>query len=119
MIFPIQPIKDGRFVENRIVSFLLDKGPFDLNDIAIMDFTNEEREQFAQLIGYSVSGFSSLNYVSDDTYSAIEVMQQGESEDKARIRSMQSTLDAIRKHLRDATCEAFAVHPDDLSGYPY
>lgn len=70
---PIQPIvTDGygtfRFKGNEIVKFLLDNGGFDMNDLAMMVFTDEDREQFAQLIGYSVSGFGSLSYVSDETY---------------------------------------------------
>ena len=68
---PLQPTyidKYGtkRFKGNAIVRFLLDKGPTNMNDLAIMQFTNEDREQFAQLIGYSVSGFAELGYVSDE-----------------------------------------------------
>lgn len=55
-----------RFVENKIVSFLLDKGGYDLNALACMEFDQADREQFAQLIGYSVSGFGSLSYASDE-----------------------------------------------------
>lgn len=54
-----------RFQPNRIVQALLDNGPFDMNKLAMLDFPRADREQFAQLIGYSVSGFSSLDYVSD------------------------------------------------------
>lgn len=53
-----------RFKTNAIVRFLLDRGGFDLNDLARMDFTPEDRAQFAQLIGYSVNGWGELNYVS-------------------------------------------------------
>lgn len=60
-----------RFRENRIVSFMLDEGKkrglFDLNSLACMGFSGEDWEQFAQLIGYSVSGASSLSYMSDAT----------------------------------------------------
>jgi len=63
---PMQPIvKDGnvaRFKANAIVRFLLDAGPFDMNQLAAMEFTNEDRWQFAQLIGYSVSGGGGLSY---------------------------------------------------------
>ena len=70
---PIQPIvtdENGifRFKSNKIVQFLLDNGGFDMNDLAMMDFADNDREQFAQLIGYSVSGFGSLSYVSDEAY---------------------------------------------------
>lgn len=70
---PTQPlIQDSkgilRFKENAIVRFLLDQGPYNLNDLGIIPFSNEDREQFAQLIGYSVSGFADLDYVSDETF---------------------------------------------------
>ena len=74
-IMPIQPIVDGRFVENKIVSKLLDmcqEAGYGLNQIAVENFTNEERMQFAQLIGYSLSGFADLSYVDDETYGAAE-----------------------------------------------
>lgn len=72
-LHPIQPLvldENGvlRFEENKIVRYLLDAGPFDMNKLALMPFSNEDREQFAQLIGYSLSGFSELSYVSDETY---------------------------------------------------
>lgn len=70
-VHPMQPVlvdKDGvvRFKRNKIVEFLLDAGPFDMNNLALMPFDDEDREQFAQLIGYSVCGFAELSYVSDD-----------------------------------------------------
>jgi hypothetical protein len=73
--YPLQPVqrdKDGviRFRRNAIVAFLLDAGPYDMNKLAMMPFSNEDREQFAMLIGYSVSGFGDLPYVSDDRYAA-------------------------------------------------
>jgi hypothetical protein len=57
-----------RFKPNAIVEFLLHAGPFDLNMLARMPFSDEDREQFAQLIGYSLSGFRELSYVSDAAY---------------------------------------------------
>lgn len=71
--FPIQPLtRDAagtiRFEKNLIVRFLLDAGPFDLNQLMKLPFPNEDREQFAQLIGYSLQGFGELDYVSDATY---------------------------------------------------
>lgn len=57
--------RDGvvRFQRNEIVRFLLDAGPFDLNKLAAMDFSDEDHTQFAQLIGYSLSGFMDLSFV--------------------------------------------------------
>lgn len=77
MQHPVQPlIKDNdrilRFKQNAIVRYLLDAGPFDLNHLAIIPFSQEDKEQFAQLIGYSLSGFGNLSYVSDETYNRAE-----------------------------------------------
>lgn len=56
-----------RFVENEIVRWLLDNGRLDMNDIARQrHFSDEDRRQFAQLIGYSVSGYYDLSYAEDD-----------------------------------------------------
>lgn len=57
----------ARFMENRIVRFLLEAGPFDMNQLAHMPFGKEDRSQFAQLIGYSVSGFGDLSYADSDS----------------------------------------------------
>ena len=60
----------ARFKENGIVRYLLDAGPFDMNQLAVLPFSDEDREQFAQLIGYSLSGFGELHYTSDVVYQA-------------------------------------------------
>jgi hypothetical protein len=57
-----------RFQKNSIVEYLLDNGGIDMNDIArLPNISQADREQFAQLIGYSVSGFGNLSYVSKKT----------------------------------------------------
>lgn len=81
---PNQPLaKDNenilRFKQNSIVRFLLDAGPFDMNQLAFMPFGQEDREQFAQLIGYSLDGFGELSYVSDEAYNkAVSQAQDAE-----------------------------------------
>lgn len=69
-----------RFRENAIVRYLLDlctdKGVFDMNTLTAIQrglrtnpgFAPDDYEHFAQLIGYSVSGYSELDYVSDAAY---------------------------------------------------
>lgn len=52
-----------RFRKNAIVEYLLDAGQVDMNRIALLPFSDEDRRQFAQLIGYSVSGYNDLSYV--------------------------------------------------------
>ena len=72
---PMQPVGlvDGvmRFKRNKIVDDLLafatPKG-FDMNFIVgSRNYTQDDMEQFAQLIGYSICGFHEIPYVSDET----------------------------------------------------
>lgn len=54
-----------RFRANKIVRFLIDWASsrgIDMNALAVMPFDADDRTQFAQLIGYSVSGFGDLSY---------------------------------------------------------
>jgi hypothetical protein len=71
---PVQPIVNvagiARFKVNGIVRFLLENGPFDMNYLARQSFSREDHEQFAQLIGYSVGGFSDLSYASAEVIDA-------------------------------------------------
>lgn len=74
---PMQPVEWApdnviRFRPNEIVKYLLAVGSMDLNKLALLPFTNEDREQFAQLLGYSITGFSELDYVSDDVFHAAD-----------------------------------------------
>jgi len=57
-----------RFEQNKIVRYLVDALPGGLNSLAIMPFSNKDRRQLAQLIGYSIDGWADLSYVrSKDT----------------------------------------------------
>ena len=66
-VHPMQPIVmvDGikRFRSNAICRWLVDTGRANLNEIALKEFDDEDQAQFAQLIGYSVSGWGDLSYV--------------------------------------------------------
>lgn len=73
---PVQPlVRDHlgviRFKENKIVSHLLDWASsrgMSLNEIAMMRFSREDQQQLAQLIGYSLSGYGDLPYVTDRAF---------------------------------------------------
>lgn len=111
---PIQPIIDGRFVPNKIVERLLDEGPFDMNQIATWDISQQDREQFAQLIGYSLSGFGELNYVSDEVYEAACKCAQRKNELEARNEVLRDKLNATRQGLKQVLPHLFRIHPDDI-----
>ncbi len=64
---PMQPIEldehgTARFKGNTVVQYLLDAGGIDMNKLAIIPFDQDDRQHFAQLIGYSVCGFGDLSY---------------------------------------------------------
>ena len=88
MTLPDQPLEYDenivrRFVPNALVRHLLDEGGLDMNDLAVVEATDEERTQFAQLIGYSVSGYSELSYVSDEAWSRVSTEAEDAQEEAA------------------------------------
>lgn len=121
---PIQPLekdKHGtlRFKENKIVNWMLEQGrngnKFDLNTIAIQNFSLDDMRQFNQLIGYSLTGYGELSFVDDETYETAEKMHnEGKTEKDARIEYLEETLDAVRKGLKEIVPCVFRIHPDDL-----
>ncbi len=113
-IFPLQPIEDNRFISNRIVEALLASSSLNLNVIATMDFTAQERIQFAQLIGYSLCGFGELTYVDDESYDAALKQEAGQNELEARNEVLREQLNLARTGIRDAATALFNIHPDDL-----
>lgn len=71
---PVQPVIQDehgvhRYRQNHIVEYLMSQyrelSGKNLNDLARMDFSDEDWEQFSQLTGYSVSGMNDLSYVTD------------------------------------------------------
>lgn len=117
---PLQPVGldaagRARFKDNKIVVFLLDAGPFDMNQLAAMSFPREDREQFAQLIGYSLAGFSELSYVSDETYATAQAMTEGDDPRDERIRVLEDKLENVRRIMRTLVPELFQIHASDLT----
>jgi len=124
---PIQPFVTDvngtlRFKGNQIVVDLLEKAGqhgLNLNAIACRQYSADDRQQLAQLIGYSLSGYGELSYVSEDAYGAANAMaEEGMSEKDARISHLEGELSAIRSALREPMAQLFGIHPDDLGGDP-
>lgn len=124
---PIQPlVRDSqgvlRFKANALVNALLEHGQatgLGLNELAHRFCEAEhadDRQQLAQLIGYSLRGYSELGYVSDDAYRAAAMMaDEGLSEKDARIAHLEHELFMVRSALREPIARLFGIHPDDLS----
>lgn len=90
---PVQPLGEDEagtlmFKENAIVTYLLKTGGTDMNKLAMMPFSDEDRQQFAQLIGYSLSGYGELSYVTDAAYVRAEAQIKRQ---KARMRAVNMT----------------------------
>jgi hypothetical protein len=74
IIQPAQPIiidKYGveRFQENAIVQFLLNNGPFNINDLLIFhSFSKSDHVQFCQLTGMSLQLFADQEFVNNEEY---------------------------------------------------
>lgn len=122
---PIQPLQEDskgvlRFKANAIVQHLLDSHPAcDMNTLHRMDFTDDDRQQFAQLIGYSLSGYSELaSYVSDEAYSAAAHMADGLDERDATIAALEQKIAELRAAvdmLREPMARLLEMHPGDLA----
>jgi hypothetical protein len=74
---PMQPVISDeagilRFKVNVIVWRLLNEGSINMNQIRMWEVSDEDRMQFAQLIGYSISGYSELDYVTDESLERAE-----------------------------------------------
>lgn len=66
---PMQPIEiaDGvaRFRPNSVVQRLLESSPYSLDELEYLHFSDEDREQFAQLLGIPVADYVELPFVSE------------------------------------------------------
>lgn len=121
---PIQPLSNDdhgvlRFKANAIVQHLLDTHPTcDMNKLACMNFTDDDRQQFAQLIGYSLSGYGDLrSYVNDEAYGMAGHMADGMDERDGRIAAQEQKLEEMREAinmLREPLARLLEMHPDDL-----
>ena len=100
---PTAPDENGtiRFKANEIVKYLLDAGPYDMNHLAICHFDDEDREQFAQLIGYSVSGYADLSYVSEARYQSIpEPGEQEKTYQEGFEAGFHNAIETLQAHAR-------------------
>lgn len=78
----------ARFRENAIVRYLLESHPTaDMNTLACVPFSRADREQFAMLIGYSVSGFGELDYASK------KMLDKADAKVDALLRAQTAALD--------------------------
>lgn len=115
---PIQPLEFDehsvlRFKANAIVQHILDKGGIDMNQITVLPFSREDREQFAQLIGYSHSGAYDLDYMSSEVLDAAKHQFDSETPElESRNKHLREMIDSVKDKLRDGIGELYGVGPD-------
>ena len=116
MKHPTQKIVDSRFVANDIVRYLLDNGGIDLNQIAVLPFSKEDIEHFYQLIGYSLSGYSELSEVSNDSYDKAISLEENPTytDSQAEIEVLKGKLTETRALVKKLATGLFHIHEDDL-----
>ena len=104
----IDPHGTPRFLENPIVRYLLDNGPYDLNALRCLPgVSNEMHAQFAQLIGYSVSGYGDLNVAvdvdkADERAHKALLKHKDKERKKAAKKTAKKTAKPLAKRLRQA-----------------
>ena len=120
---PLQPVETDdrgtlRFKENKIVSRLLEiasKHGYSLNEIAVDDFSKEDRQQFAQLIGYSLCGYSDLSYSDPNTYEIVtEIYESGTDENLVKVKYYEEFIDDLKESLKNPISKLYDKHPEDL-----
>jgi hypothetical protein len=126
---PMQPIlknSDGciQFKTNEIVHAVYEVSKahaFGLNEIAMNNFTKDDRKQFAQLLGYSVSGYGDLPYVdkvsvecADQQVALLLSEAPFISEQEMELQVLRDENRRLKAAIRNAAVEAFSIHPSDL-----
>jgi len=115
---PIQPkVTDERgverFAENRIITKLLDDGPFDLNDIVTWGFSENEYFQLRQQIGYSISG---IPYPDEASAAEVDNAHGARKESEtARADAAEAKLTEVREGLKPGLSALYEKHPDDFT----
>jgi hypothetical protein len=126
---PMQPIVIDsknvvRFKQNEIVraAYEVSKAhAFGLNEVAMRNFTQDDQKQFAQLLGYSVSGYGDLPYVDKVSVECadqqVALLLSGTpvvSEQEMELQVLRDENRRLKAAIRNAAVEAFSIHPDDL-----
>lgn len=117
---PVQPLyKDEqgvvRFKPNSIVDYLFTNKLIDLNKIASMNFPQDDREQFWQMLGYSLSGYGNLSFVSDETYT-LAATQVPTPDANARAEILRKDFKEFRAKAKAALEELNELIENDHSG---
>jgi hypothetical protein len=118
---PIQPLTRNNptgelcFRGNAIVRYLFERSSFSLYQLLhLAEVPAEDREQFAQLIGLSVS--EAQDCLSNETQAAVRQMDRtGISEQEARINYLRERLDALTTAFKGPVSLLYDIPIDVLN----
>ncbi len=89
---PMQPVirDDGvsRFKPNLVVAFLYDAAKRELGGFVEVNFHDDDRAQFAQLIGYRVDAFCDLSFVSEELSHEAQIEEDGNGCPRTTLRTI-------------------------------
>lgn len=102
-------VEDGmrrcRFKENAIVAFLLKSGPYDMNKLSMMPWSNEDWEQLFQLLGYEVSAYCELPCVTTETYNTADEACRSLYDADRRMKNPNPCGSFYSEHRSPETCQ--------------
>jgi hypothetical protein len=107
----------ARFQSNALIQYLADKGAINLNQLVALPFPQADVDQFWQLLGYSLSAYAGLSFISKE---AREAAAAWRAEDEGRFHYVRArdVLPPIpykpETLLRVDEIELTAVKPDGL-----
>ena len=61
-----------RFKQNAVIGWLFKQGHLNLNRIPVDELPLEDVEEFWQMLGYSVSGYSELSFIRPETVAEVD-----------------------------------------------
>lgn len=112
---PIQPLlqdEDGTvyFKENSVVTYLWIYSRLKIADITKQGFSQEDKEQFAQLIGFNIDRFSELDCASQEViHAANRMFIDGDDERDARINDLTGRQTELKEGLVEVVRLLFGV----------
>jgi len=106
MKHPMQYQKDGRFIENKLVTWLIDQLPDGQNSISIESqsskYDKADYDQILQLIGYSTSA---IPYRNRDLFAITDNQEKPEEVYELAYKKLKKALAPIMEEVYDVDLE--------------
>jgi len=122
---PMQPMttnQDGYhyFKANEIVKYILIASQVNIDEILCdPKFTDDDKRQFMQLVGFSLNRYGDMSCVDTEAYEIASVMADDPeiTEEAARIGYLENLLDTLRDKLEAPVAELYGVSRYDFKRF--